>query len=843
MLPYVFISYSHEDVEFAQQLENDLTAHHVDVWRDENYIPLGSDWDNVIEDALSSESITHVLVILSPEAVKSTNVKNEIEYAREHKKIIIPVYHKSCKRPLNIIRKNYIDFRTDYDLSFQKLVNALKTSTSTLTNPLTKISSHASVSQLTQQQYAAAQDPSTIIRLIAAPGTGKSLVIEERVRWLLAHNVNPQCIAVVSFTRASTRDLQERIFNYCEKHNQHNVYEINISTLHSLALKALRKSNIITNQPQVLDDWEQKNIFDAEFSQSKRNTSIGLEKLTPGRAEIVRKAWEAYWSNGSWTSLQSAEQPTEIEKEAFTEFHKPTATVYSCVLPGELVKLCVDNIKVGLFNPAEILGIQHLIVDEFQDLNFVDQQFIDSFISHIVTTFIAGDDDQSIYSFRYARPAGIQEFVEKYSGVSNHYLEECFRCSPRILQSANSLIVNYSTPKRIKKHTFSFCNDLKPDLSGFVKGWIFKSEIVEYTAIAETCRDLISSQYVKARDILILISNRHALLNGNPPLLKKLFDDRGVPLELPSVGKYIDTECGRFVYALLRAACDSELNNYVAVRTIMQFLNQVAIPTIDSIRNRVIEHHLNYMELFLSDEYDHNFPKRERNALIRVREILAHVHTWDKADTLDQRLSELTTLISEYFGQDEQNLWQQQIGHLPKKTRLEDLLAYISADHSEVQEGILQGIYEREGWEIPANGILPQQVRIMTMHGAKGLNANIVFIPGLEQDVLPGPKREDNAGLILESARQLYVSLTRARIATIISFAKSRMIDGTREFNRQHSVFLPPVFKDIDITMHNREKGLSKAECNEIYESIKLYNEHQQKRQKQISSASVDAQN
>src|SRR5271157_4692926 len=120
------------------------------------------------------------------------------------------------------------------------------------------------------QQFGAAHDPRSQIRLIAGPGSGKSYAIQERVDWLLDKGIIPNHIFVISFTRASTLDLRSRIYCYCQGRGHASVDQVSISTLHSLALKVLRSAGLLSYpaDPLVLDNWEQENIFDDEFSKA-----------------------------------------------------------------------------------------------------------------------------------------------------------------------------------------------------------------------------------------------------------------------------------------------------------------------------------------------------------------------------------------------------------------------------------------------------------------------------------------------------------------------------------------------------------------------------------------------
>jgi superfamily I DNA/RNA helicase len=250
-------------------------------------------------------------------------------------------------------------------------------------------------------QRAAAHDGAQQIRLVAGPGTGKSFSIEERVCWLLGQGIQPRAITVVSFTRPSSIELRNRIHACCAGRNQHNGVDVRVSTLHSLALRMLKAANLLHDpaDPLVLDSWELENIFDAEFG-----CANGLGKT---RREEIRREHEAFWSTGLWAppNYIPPDPPiTPAERAAFNAFHGPHTQAYSCVLPGEIVRECLRQIVVGNLDAVALIHLQQLIVDEYQDLNPIDQQFVDELISRGVVTFVAGDDDQSIYSFRYGSP-------------------------------------------------------------------------------------------------------------------------------------------------------------------------------------------------------------------------------------------------------------------------------------------------------------------------------------------------------------------------------------------------------------------------------------------------------
>ena len=115
---------------------------------------------------------------------------------------------------------------------------------------------------------------------------------------------------------------------------------------------------------------------------------------------------------------------------------------------------------------------------------------------------------------------------------------------------------------------------------------------------------------------------------------------------------------------------------------------------------------------------------------------------------------------------------------MPNALTLAELRELFVTTSDEVSASLLTEAYQRMGLEPPEAQDPISKVRMMTMHGAKGLSARAVFIPGLEEEVFPGPRRRPYPGLIEEAARLLYVSITRARAACILSFARRRLVHG-----------------------------------------------------------------
>ena len=145
---------------------------------------------------------------------------------------------------------------------------------------------------------AVANDATPHIRVVAGPGTGKSSAIARRVSRLLRDGQAPETIAAVSFTRAAALDLERRVKNFALAKDQAEAASVRVSTLHSLALRALAAGNHLGTypaRPSVLDDWELQHIFDPEFA--------AAAGLTPNRASGVREQFEALVRTGELNSF------------------------------------------------------------------------------------------------------------------------------------------------------------------------------------------------------------------------------------------------------------------------------------------------------------------------------------------------------------------------------------------------------------------------------------------------------------------------------------------------------------------------------------------------------------
>ena len=676
--------------------------------------------------------------------------------------------------------------------------------------------------QAEQMQWNAARDGAPQVRLVAGPGTGKSHTIEKRVAHLLSNGATPGNVYVISFTRATCAELRARIQNFCSNLPcAGTVSQVQVSTMHSLALRILRRANLLTSYPStpiILDDWEQTNIYDRELASN-------LE-CTPGRAAEIRLAHDARWQTLNRQHVNQA-QITPAEIQGFNAFHAARTNLYSCVLPGEVIYKCVDAMQQGALQPNQLPTIDHLIVDEFQDLNACDQEFVRLLSSHGAVLFVAGDDDQSIYSFRHANPDGIVRFNIDYPSSRTHVLTDCFRCAPKILAPASRLITH--NPNRIAKNLVSLYGAASPPVQGRLWVWSFQTAQEEARAIARSCQELINAGMAGREDeILILISNRRVQLD----LIAQELGNLGLPYDPPRGASLVnELEPIRAVYALLRIARDQATGeeDYPAHRDVLGILSGVGHVTAKAVADACITNNQNFRQLFHLPACPTWLAGRPASAVQRVMAIVQAVGNWTMTDSLASRTTDIAGVLSKHIftsgGNAAKNvaMWNTLASALPAQMTLEELLQYLGADSESDQQAILDLVNQRIGGSpTPAQPPLQKRIRILTMHGAKGLSGKVVFIPSAEQGIMPNFKALQATGLLIEQRRLFYVSVTRAMACCIISHAaqhtgaQAMALTQSPVARLTRSQFL----NEMNVPSISRSNGLTSLEAQAIVADI-----------------------
>jgi superfamily I DNA/RNA helicase len=417
------------------------------------------------------------------------------------------------------------------------------------------------------------------------------------------------------------------------------------------------------------------------------------------------------------------------------------------MLIGEVVPLALDFVRQNPAHP-DVPHYGHVLVDEYQDLNRADQEFIDA-ISGGAAVTVVGDEDQSIYSFRHAHPEGIAEFPQTHPQTHDELLTECRRCPRRVVQIANALI---SHNQRLSPKVL---NAYPPNGEGDV-------HIVQHGTAADEVHDLAdyvdwyleAHPGVPAGEVLVL-ANRRVIGNGIRDALNSRAQQRGRTWSAESFyfEDALNDSSAAEAFSLLSLLIDQE------DRPSLRYLIGEGRPDCRRFQYARVRQHCEQSGLSPRDAFE-ALAAGQLN-LPYTTDVVARYQTLKQRIALLQPLT-LTQLVDALFPYGSpafSALRQAALLTAPNVQTPGELLGELRADITQP--------------ELP--GTQGASIRIMSLHKSKGLTARLVIIAGCVSGVLPtidfsAPVQEQNRQW-QEQRRLLYVGLTRSTETLVISSA------------------------------------------------------------------------
>lgn len=593
-------------------------------------------------------------------------------------------------------------------------------------------------------------------RVLAGPGTGKSATVVALVDHLLAGNPAPR-VKLLTFTRAATAELAKKVSDHPAAAAERP------STIHSFSISVLLRNPGTGDFPQPLriaDKWEEKKIVHPTLAH-KINVHVNhLDNLIREMA-------------ANWEFLQPRELPRvdPAERARFVGAWNQHRQIYGYTLLAELP----FALRQALRNHPNLEGVDYnlLIVDEYQDLNACDLEVLHQIAERGCSIIAAGDDDQSIYSFRYAAPEGIRRFPDDYPGCMRYPLSVTQRCGRRIIDWASYVIAG--DLGRPADRPALACADESPD--GEVALLAFRSEVAEARGIAALIRQLIQQDQVLAKDILVLVRGDHNGTFSRP--IKEALGRLGIAYSDPDAVEQMLAEAdNRRMLATLRLLVHER--DSLAWASLLLLTAGIGQTFCDYVYDRARIAHVQFGEaLFLA--YEANFPDAPRSAA-KVRTLIQTVTEWLAAHPVPAEKPDAG--------------W----GDWIVATAGGDVVPAPSATCIELLNALDDLTEERQGFDRFLSQITPlgkdralaesNGVRIMTMVGSKGLTVRATIIAGVDEGIVPMPN-----GDVGEERRLLYVAMTRAKEFLFATWAGQRQGPTARagrarvRVRRNHSHF------------------------------------------------------
>jgi len=610
------------------------------------------------------------------------------------------------------------------------------------------------LSKLNNNQKEAIINPDGPCLIVAGAGSGKTKVLTTRVVHIIKEKKAwPNQILCVTFTNKAAREMQNRISVLLNEKTSSLPW---LGTFHSVSAKILRRHAEaigLNSRFTIIDQEDQlrliKNICKAE--------NIDVKKISPQFILSFINQWK---NKGLLPKDVVVKRSIPLERAILNvyKFYQERLKILNSCDFGDLILLCVSIFE----NNSDILQLylnnfKYILVDEYQDSNFIQSKWLNLLAKKKNNICCVGDDDQSIYSWRGAEIRNFLDFSKTYKNTKIIKLEQNYRSTQNILSAASGLIAKNTDRVGKKLWTDSKDGDL-------VKLTCYKNGKEEATGISDIIEKKLKKEYS---------------LNNISILVRAIFQTREFEERFLKIGMGYRVIGGTKFYER------AEIKDSVAfLRIVNQKNDDLAFERIINVPKRSIgdstvkQFHdwgrKNKKSLEVSAIELLQLNKIKPKTKLGLVKILNMFNKW-RLDAKKKKHYELMEIILDESGYSKM---LKEKKDLESEGRLENLKELIRGMH---EFDNLQGFLEHvalatsidQDWE-------GQKINLMTIHAAKGLEFDAVFLPGWEEGLFPHQKSlEEKGDLALEEERRLaYVGITRAKKKSFISFVMNRMYRG-----------------------------------------------------------------
>ncbi len=630
---------------------------------------------------------------------------------------------------------------------------------------------------LNEPQHAAVTLPAEHALILAGAGSGKTRVLTTRIAWLISTGqVSPSGILAVTFTNKAAKEMQTRLAAMLPI----NVKGMWIGTFHGLCNRLLRAHYRDAGLPQlfqILDSADQLssvkrmmkalNVDDEKFPPREMCQFINAQKEQGLRSSAV-EAWDS-WAKKK-VELYAAYE-AQCEREGVVDFAELLLRSYELLSRNEpLLRHYQERFR-------------HILVDEFQDTNRLQYQWLKLLTGQHAALFCVGDDDQSIYAFRGADVGNMRDFEREFHVKHMIRLEQNYRSHGNILDAANAIIQN--NPQRLGKNLWTHAGSGEP-----IRVYEAYSDNDEARWIVEEVKALVRDGHMRAEIALLYRSNaqsralEHALFNA------------GIPYRVYGGLRFFERAEVKHALAYLRLIAN--VNDDTAFARVVNFpVRGIGARSLDALQDAAKAANSSFFAAIPQVSGKGGTSLAAFAQLIHQLSEAAHLPLPELID----HVLELSGLRTHYQNEKE---GQERLANLDEL--INAAASFIAEEGTPSEEGELSADLAAflshaslEAGEHQA-GEGDDALQLMTVHSAKGLEFNMVFISGLEEGLFPhensvNDTRNGSNGLE-EERRLMYVAVTRARQRLYLSIAQSRMLHGQTRYNIP-SRFLDEIPKEL----------------------------------------------
>jgi DNA helicase-2/ATP-dependent DNA helicase PcrA len=605
------------------------------------------------------------------------------------------------------------------------------------------------------------------VLIMAGAGSGKTRVLTHRYAHLVEqHKVDIEQILAITFTNKAAEEMKLRIGNLLNL----KISPKWISTFHSLCVKILRIHGDkigYRNNFSIYDQSDSNKVVRNCMSEN----NVDLKQYSP-------KRFQAHISNlknnmiSPGEALQNAESFFEVKvAEIYSSYEKKLILANSMDFDDLLIKtveLLQTNDQILHYWSNKF---QFVMVDEYQDTNYVQYKLVELLSSNNQNVCVVGDSDQSIYAFRGADIRNIIEFEKDFQNAKIIQLDKNYRSTKKILDLANTIISN--NPRKIKKNLWT---DNEDGLE--ISSLRFRSEKDESRWVAEEVKEIIKND--KEAEVAIFYRT-----NSQSRLFEEELRKLNINHKLIGSVRFYDRKEIKDIISYLKFLVNE--NDVVSFERIVNVPKRgIGESSVKKLRDHIDKNEMSIFELLQNIEQVENISPRIKNKLIEFKNLILDLKTFSlegpsksiekiidltgykmnliKEGTMESqmRLENIEELLNSAYNFE--NLYEEEIDEPYAKLRdyLESIALFSETDELKDSDKVL----------------------LMTLHNAKGLEFPYVFMTGMEENLFPHERSSQGDQSEIEEERRLcYVGVTRAEKKLYLSHAWSRTLWGGTTYN------------------------------------------------------------
>lgn len=606
-----------------------------------------------------------------------------------------------------------------------------------------------------QQSVALEEDVNALI--LAGAGSGKTRVLTHRIHYLVStknHHVDD--ILAVTFTNKAANEMKERLSELLRQ----PIGRMWVGTFHSLAHRLLRTHPVEANLSptfQILDAQDQFRIVKRLMKENGVDeTKFPIKKV-------------------QWFINQQKDEgilPHQIDAE-HNYFVKQSAKIFDLYEKNchandlvDFAGLLVKSYELLKNNKSLLEHYQkkfhHILIDEFQDTNRIQYQWIKLLHTQQNHIFCVGDDDQSIYGWRGARIENIQKIENDFKPIKVIKLEQNYRSTGNILSASNALIAN--NPNRLEKSLWTKSGD-----GELINVFNARTETEEAQYVVSE----VENQFNQGRNL-----SECAILyrsNAQSRVFEEYLIKRNLNYRIYGGLRFFERAEIKDAMGYVRLIENTSDN--IAFERIVNFPTRgIGLSTIEKIRFHASENHTDLFQSSIA--IIESLPARASNALQAFINLIEEISDSSKNLTLSEKVDSIlmqSGLMTHYANDKTDKAGS-------KRENLDELVTaatqYAHEEENEMNE--TQGFIALATLDSSGDSNNKNQdcVQLMTVHSAKGLEFPVVFLVGLEEDLFPSRQSKDKPHLLDEERRLCYVGMTRAMNTLTLSYASKRFIHG-----------------------------------------------------------------